>query len=161
MLYRAAISSFAIDLRSQWSPGAVYSCLRQLRPFLLHQSKIYEGGGGVTLPVVWFQEALPFSKYFLFLFLWDLFLFAYEKRWPFSWRLYLIGILNKLHWVFCYRNMIIFFYKQNKPFLFCYPIDNDTLKGEQKGIEQYILSVNYFVLFYVFSLSVPFQLFLG
>ena len=32
---------------SQWSPGAVCSCLRHLHSFLLYQSKkyIYEGGG--------------------------------------------------------------------------------------------------------------------
>ena len=38
------------DIRSQCSPGAVYSCLRHLRPFLLYLSKIiYVGRGGITL----------------------------------------------------------------------------------------------------------------
>ena len=43
MLYRAGISSYALDLCSQWSPGALCSCLRHLRPFLLYQSKIGRG----------------------------------------------------------------------------------------------------------------------
>ena len=34
------------------SPGAVCSCLRHLRPFLLYQSKKYIWGGGITLPGV-------------------------------------------------------------------------------------------------------------
>ena len=34
VLCRAAISSFTLDLRSQWLPGAVWSCLWYLRPFL-------------------------------------------------------------------------------------------------------------------------------
>ena len=46
MLYRAATSSFALDLRSQWSPGAVCSFLRHLRPFLLYQSRKFIWGGG-------------------------------------------------------------------------------------------------------------------
>ena len=47
VLYRAAISRFALDLRSQWSTGAVCSCLRHLRPFVLYHSKEYlrKGGG--------------------------------------------------------------------------------------------------------------------
>ena len=39
VLNRAAVSSFALDLHSQWSQGAVCSYLRHLRPFLLYQSK--------------------------------------------------------------------------------------------------------------------------
>ena len=46
VLQRAAISSFAPNLRSQCSPGAVYSCLRHLRPFLLYQPKKKYGGEG-------------------------------------------------------------------------------------------------------------------
>ena len=46
-LYRVAISSFALDLRSQWTSGAVCSCLRHLRPFILYQSKKYIWGGGI------------------------------------------------------------------------------------------------------------------
>ena len=61
MVYSAAISSFALDLRSQWSPGAVCSCLWHLRPFLLYQFKNYMWGGrwGIALPGVWFQGTLP------------------------------------------------------------------------------------------------------
>ena len=35
--YRAANSSFTLDFRSKWSPGAVCSCLRHLHPFLLYR----------------------------------------------------------------------------------------------------------------------------
>ena len=44
MRYRAAISSFALDLCSQWLPGAVCSCLLHLCPFLFYQSKKKYGG---------------------------------------------------------------------------------------------------------------------
>ena len=44
MLFSAAISSFALDLRSQWSPGAVCSCLRHLRPFYCISLKKYMRG---------------------------------------------------------------------------------------------------------------------
>ena len=33
--------SFALDLHSQWSPGAVCSCLRNLHAFILYESKKY------------------------------------------------------------------------------------------------------------------------
>ena len=51
VLYRAVISSFDLDLRSQWTPGLVCSCLRHLRPFLIYQSKKNKGGG-IKLPRV-------------------------------------------------------------------------------------------------------------
>ena len=44
MFFSAAISSFALDLRSQWSPGAVCSCLRHLRPFYCISLKKYMRG---------------------------------------------------------------------------------------------------------------------
>ena len=54
MLFRAAISIFALDLRSQWSQGAVCPCLQHLRPFYCISLKkyfekwyiFYEGGSG-------------------------------------------------------------------------------------------------------------------
>ena len=44
MLFSAAISSFALDLLSQWSPGAVCSCLRHLHPFYCISLKKYMRG---------------------------------------------------------------------------------------------------------------------
>ena len=42
VLYRASISSFTLDLRSRWSPGAVYSSISIVSVY-----NIYMGGGGV------------------------------------------------------------------------------------------------------------------
>ena len=49
VLYKAAILSFALDLRSQWSPWAVCSCLRYLRSLQLYLIKNIYGGGLITL----------------------------------------------------------------------------------------------------------------
>ena len=55
MLFRAAISSFALHLLSQWSPGAVCSCLRHLHPLYCISLKKYMRGEydiGISV-VVW------------------------------------------------------------------------------------------------------------
>ena len=45
-LFLAAISSFALDLRSQWLPGTVYSCQWHSLWFIFYQPKKYELGLG-------------------------------------------------------------------------------------------------------------------
>ena len=81
VLYRAASSSFALDLRSQWSPGVVCS----LRPFLLYQSKT-NIWGNITLPRVWFQGKLPICYVIRKYYIWKIYTFwAFVYLYIFSW----------------------------------------------------------------------------